>query len=89
MDEYEHDCRGFRVLVGLTHEETEEFELLDRKIDTLRAAEQMLYEAGNSPMTADVKRWATLRQAPREDDGHAEVGKTIAARTASLSCNSG
>ena len=60
MEEYEHDYRGFWVLIGLTHEETEEFERLDQQIDTLRAAEQMLYEAGNSPMTADVKRWAEL-----------------------------
>ena len=71
MAEYEHDCRGFWVLVGLTHEETEEFELLDRKIDTLRAAEQMLYEAGNSPMEADVKRWAFL-----SDKHHAKMTRT-------------
>ena len=61
MADYEHDCRGFWVLIGLTHEETEEFERLDAKIDLIRDAGQ-LYEAGGPPMTVDQKRWTNLSE---------------------------
>ena len=57
--EREHDGRGFWVLVGLTHEETEEFEQLDRQ-PPLTAGGQIAWTFEGPPRTVAEQRWRNL-----------------------------
>jgi hypothetical protein len=54
------DNHGRRVLVGLTIEETSEFEALDNLAALNRRAEHVLWEQNGFPVTKQEKRWLEL-----------------------------
>lgn len=57
--EREHDEKGFWVFAGLTHEETEEFEQLDRE-PPLTPDGQIAWTFEGPPRTLAEQRWRQL-----------------------------